>query len=79
MKVLLVEDDDFFAAVMRGALEAATPSVDLERSASLAEAVARLSTDRFDAVLLDLTLPDSVGFPTVERIRQECPGLPSSC
>jgi PAS domain S-box-containing protein len=73
--VLLVEDDDLFAHVIGGALEHATPGVDLERSRSVAEAAARFAARTYDAVLLDLDLPDSSGFETIQRIHQLVPGM----
>ena len=76
MTVLLVEDDDFFAHVMRAALKTARPPVDLERCASLGEAAAMLAGRRYDAVLLDLHLPDSSGLATIDRILDAAPGMP---
>ena len=76
MRVLLVEDDDFFAFVLQGAMRTATPKVDLARSATIAEATAQLKEHRFDAILLDLNLPDSSGVMTVDRIIEAAPGVP---
>ena len=76
MRVLLVEDDDFFAHFLRATLRMATPKVDLDRAASLAEASDRLANHQYDAVLLDLHLPDSSGLVTIERILERAPGMP---
>ena len=74
--VLLVEDDDLYAHILRAALASVTPTVELERCGSLAEASTLLAERRFDAVLLDLNLPDSSGLETIERTLARAPGVP---
>ena len=54
----------------------ATPPVEVERCRTLEEAIAHLAATRFDAVLLDLNLPDSHGLQTIDRALAEIPGLP---
>jgi len=76
IRVLLVEDDDLYAEMLRTALSAVTPAVQLERSATLADACARLDRGRSDAVLLDLNLPDSSGLETLARMLARSPGIP---
>ena len=74
--VLLVEDDDLYAHILRTALGKSTPRVDVERCRTLAEAIALVGRTRYDAVLLDLNLPDSSGLPTIGRMLAVAPGLP---
>ncbi len=74
--VLLVEDDDLYVHMLRAALATATPHVELERCASLAGASVLLGQRRYDAVLLDLNLPDSSGLETIERTLAQAPGIP---
>ena len=76
INVLLVEDDDLYAHVLRAALAKSTPKVDVERRRTLADAIALLQTTRFDAVLLDLNLPDSAGLDTIGRMLAAAPGIP---
>ncbi len=45
-------------------------------SGSLASAMAYLSSERTDVVVLDLDLPDSQGFDTLQRFREVAPELP---
>lgn len=76
-QVLLVEDNPADAHIIRAALEA-TPSarftlVHVER---LNEALTRLAEERFAAVLLDLSLPDSWGFATISRVQECAPEVP---
>jgi PAS domain S-box-containing protein len=74
--VLLVEDDDLYAHLLRGALRKTTPEIDLTRCHSLAESRSLLGERRFDAVLLDLHLPDSSGVETIGRVLERAPGIP---
>src|SRR5687767_152889 len=43
---------------------------------ALSDGLKRLSSETFDAVLLDLDLPDSSGMATYSAIREEAPGMP---
>ena len=76
IRVLLVEDDDLYARILRGALQNTTPKIELERCGSLAEALAMLADRQFDAMLLDLNLPDSSGLETIRRMLEKAPGMP---
>ena len=72
LKVLLIEDHPETADAvqkMLAAAEAPAPAIALERVDTLAKALARLDTSPFDAILLDLNLPDSRGLETVSRVR----------
>jgi PAS domain S-box-containing protein len=75
ISVLLVEDDDLCAHVLRAALAKSTPKVDVERRGTLADAIIQLQATRFDAVLLDLNLPDSAGLDTIGRVLAAAPGV----
>ena len=76
INVLLVEDDDLYAHILRAALAKSTPKVEVERRRTLADAIALLQASRFDAVLLDLNLPDSAGLDTIGRMLAAAPGTP---
>lgn len=54
----------------------APPPCRLDHAPSLREALARLERDRFDGVLLDLTLEDSRGLDTLEQVVAQAPDLP---
>jgi two-component system cell cycle response regulator len=77
IRVLLVEDNPSDARLAQVALRA-MPGADVvvETVARFADAVASLAADRADVVLLDLSLPDSSGIETVERMRAEAPDVP---
>ncbi len=70
MKILLVEDDSDDAEFLRRSLSQHNGSVDVTRTASLADAVTALDANRYDIVLLDLNLPDGRGAECVQRIQE---------
>jgi PAS domain S-box-containing protein len=77
LHALLVEDDDAYVGMLRRELadESAAP-VTLERVRSLSDAITRLSTSEFDAVLLDLGLPDSSGLETFGGLQRAAGDTP---
>ena len=68
MKVLLVDDDEEFAAGLANLLEKFNITAVLEHRVASAEK--RLEIDSFDAVLLDVMLPEGNGFQFLPRIRK---------
>ena len=77
IKVLLVENDIKFARTMRESLTAQTTArIELLFSEDLSDATKCLEENRFDAIVLDLSLPDSQGLNTFARIHALAPLLP---
>jgi PAS domain S-box-containing protein len=74
MRVLLVEDDASYAALVAAELQMA--SIDLHHADTLAAAENELGRFDFDAMLLDLGLPDSSGVMTVERMQEAAGAVP---
>jgi diguanylate cyclase (GGDEF)-like protein len=75
IRVLLIEDsadDARIAAELLGE----DCGFELTHVGRLSEATARLGKGGFDAVLLDLMLPDSCGLATVSRVHDRAPDLP---
>jgi DNA-binding response OmpR family regulator len=69
LRVLLIEDDDDDAFIVERILGSwKRPLCVVRRVTSLVGAMSVLGQREADVVLLDLTLPDSVGVPTVERV-----------
>lgn len=77
MKVLLVEDNPGDAALIRHAFsEVADGTIDLTHIDRLSAALEILGKDDFDAILLDLSLPDSHGFETLAEVRDRVSQTP---
>jgi signal transduction histidine kinase len=68
LRVLLVEDDDAYAKLLHSQLGESSAPIGLDRVSTLTAAVAALESGKFDAVLLDLGLPDSFGLETFDRL-----------
>ncbi len=77
IKALLVEDNAGDAALVRAFLdETQAPEVELVVVFSLADALSSLEEDRFDIVLLDLSLPDSQGISTFSCMQEQNSVIP---
>src|ERR1051326_3184827 len=77
IKVLLVEDNDVDAQLTQDLLsEWSSEEFHVIRAKTLGEGLTYLSRERFDAVLLDLSLPDAFGLPTVRQIHATSPTIP---
>jgi diguanylate cyclase (GGDEF)-like protein/PAS domain S-box-containing protein len=73
----LVEDDPGDANLARQALRASTsPLFNVVWADTLAETIRILNQDHFDVLLLDLSLPDSIGFETIHEVRRIASDLP---
>lgn len=68
-KILLVEDNETHAHLIQRYLrKAASSDNQVEQATTISEALEKLNAVRFDAVLLDLSLPDSPIHETLEQI-----------
>ncbi|MGH7060873.1 MAG: response regulator [Stellaceae bacterium] len=67
MRLLLVEDNERFAALLRRGLSAAGFVVDMLGTAE--DAIAALRANRFEVVVLDLGLPDADGLDVLGDMR----------
>jgi diguanylate cyclase (GGDEF)-like protein len=77
IKVLLIEDNDVDAELTQDLLsEWSMEEFQITRAKTLAEGFSFLSRERFDAVLLDLSLPDTFGLPTVRQVHAMNPTVP---
>ena len=73
MRVLLVEDNDD-ALLIRESLSGT--ALEIDRAERLSTALTQLTSGTFDAVLLDLSLPDCWGLETIRRLRREAAAVP---
>jgi diguanylate cyclase (GGDEF)-like protein len=77
IRILLVEDNDVDAHLTQDILsDWAIEQFDVTRVTRLGEAFAKLARERFDAVLLDLSLPDGYGLSTLRQIQAASPTIP---
>ena len=77
LKILLVEDNPGDALLIRVMLAKVGGSqMTLERAERLSDALKRLDQGGINAVLLDLSLPDSQGMETFNRIYERAPQIP---
>ena len=77
IRLLLVEDGAADALLLQYMLaEVSEESFQVTHVELMADAVGRLAGESFDAILLDLSLPDSRGLGTVEQINAAAPHLP---
>jgi PAS domain S-box-containing protein len=76
LKVLLVEDNPADARLVREMLKDTHRPVNLTHANRLRDALEHLRTEGFNAILLDLNLPDSEGMSTFLRARAEAAHAP---
>jgi diguanylate cyclase len=76
VRVLLVEDNPGDARLVEILLSETGQDFDVKHVGTLGEALDELDRPPFEVVLLDLSLPDSAGLETVERMRRAAPELP---
>ena len=68
MRLLVVEDDEILLDGLKVGLQMCGFTVDAVTS--VADADAAIEADRFDAVILDLMLPDGTGLDVLARMRR---------
>ena len=77
IRLLLIEDNPGDVRLLQVALAEEAPGKFAVTTADrLTDALARIRAERFDAVLCDLGLPDSVGLGTAQAIVAQAPALP---
>ena len=67
--VLLIDDHPLYIDALRVAVEPLFPAR-VEAEATLSGAFERLEQDRYDLILLDLSLPDAGGVESVGRVKE---------
>lgn len=72
LHILFVEDNIFQARLTISIIETHL-GMRLTHVTTLAETIAKLKTERYDLILLDLNLPDSSGLQTLISIQQTAP------
>ncbi|MEN6383731.1 MAG: response regulator, partial [Phycisphaerales bacterium] len=76
LQIMLVEDSKSDAALLKEHILLSGNHICLNYAGSLKEAFDYIQYNHIDAILLDLSLPDSHGLDTLQRTRQTFPHLP---
>lgn len=77
ISLLLIEDNDVDARLTQDLLEEwSVEEFKITHAKTLTEALSHLDKSRFDAILLDLSLPDAFGLPTVRQVHASNPSVP---
>lgn len=77
IRILLVEDNDVDAHLTQDILaEWSVEQFAITHVTRLSEAFSYLGRERFDAILLDLSLPDGYGLPTLRQVQAANPTIP---
>jgi diguanylate cyclase (GGDEF)-like protein/PAS domain S-box-containing protein len=76
LTVLMIEDDDADAELIRTLLSRAELACKVEQRPRLSAALARLDEGGIDLALLDFALPDSVGLNSYVALREKHPEVP---
>ena len=77
INILLIEDNEGDVRLIREALkEVKNLAFKIEASGLLIKALKILKSRKFDAILLDLNLPDSIGIETASKVLEVAPNTP---
>ncbi len=74
--LLVVEDDPQAVALIREMLNSRSARFEVEATGTLKEALDGLTATKYDAILLDLSLPDSEGIQSFRTIQAKDPDVP---
>ncbi|HEX2869135.1 MAG TPA: response regulator [Ignavibacteriales bacterium] len=76
-KVLMIEDSRTFAQLILEMIEDARGAeINLDHAFRLSTGLDLLSKDHYDVILLDLSLPDSIGLDTLRKVKEFAPEIP---
>jgi len=77
IKILYIEDNPADFLLIREVLEGQMGfDYELEEAGRLADGLTLLAEEKVDAVLLDLSLPDSIGLKTFQTLKSKTHGIP---
>jgi two-component system, cell cycle sensor histidine kinase and response regulator CckA len=77
LKILLIEDNPGDARLIKEALsEVGSTEIELIHATRLQEGLLKLAAEKFDVLLLDLSLPDASGLDTIRQANLAVAGVP---
>ncbi|MGE5430659.1 MAG: response regulator [Syntrophomonadaceae bacterium] len=76
-KILMIEDSRGFAQLILEMIEEARGAeINLDHAFRLSNGLELLENGHYDVILLDLTLPDSMGLDTLKKVKESYPEVP---
>lgn len=77
LKILLIEDSPSDATLFNALLQRVVEfSFEMDHAENLDSGISKLKGSSYDAIVLDLGLPDSVGIKTYETVREHAEDVP---
>jgi two-component system, cell cycle response regulator len=77
ISILLIDNNQDFVFLIRKALsQASGQGIEITQASRLSEALQHISTRTFDAIVLDISLPETDQFDAFTRIRRQAPETP---
>ena len=77
LSILLIEDSPTDAMLLSENLQRVTEfAFEMEHADALGTGIQRLAEKTYDAIILDLGLPDSTGIKTFECVKAQAEGIP---
>jgi DNA-binding NtrC family response regulator len=75
-KVLFIDDDGFARDFVRMSAKAYSVDFEIDTAASAMEAIEKLNSTSYDAVIIDIVLPDLQGTVLADKIHEAFPQIP---
>ena len=72
-RFLIVDDHPLFLEALQSALSHGYPRAQIETAGSLKAAYEKLEKNHFNLVLMDLRMPDAMGFDGISQLRRHAP------
>jgi PAS domain S-box-containing protein len=76
INLLLIEDSKMDSHLLGVLLRESTSLFHIKHAERLSDALQKLAEEKFDVILSDLSLPDSYGFETFDRLHAAAPDVP---
>jgi signal transduction histidine kinase len=76
-RILLVDDEEHLLRVLRQVLKPRLEGVEIDVCASTEEALSRLASIEYDAILTDFLMQGTDGLALLRELRERCPSTPT--